>query len=257
LSFEAEEGIRSTIHISEEEILYFRPVHWLIQFMWNYRFYYDMLKYLKSIGIHPLDYIMKLIEEAEKNDSPRKIQMLFSQFKQEAKAEWFDSPEALREYYSRPENFKDLEDGKNGKMNGKYIFKTLLEVIGDFNGFLLSTAVNYSPVCQSKKMVLEDLIKLHSAASLNLTFDWDVVSSERIVSFQYDILGWRNGRYKDDLEQFYHPEGIKYRFYLPEDQKQTIGLLLKQYAHKNRNVTLRKMSEYMNIRDLFYKVEHA
>ncbi len=257
MSFEAEEGIRATSDMTEDEILYFRPVHWLIQFLWNYRFYYGVLKYLRSIGISPLDYILRLIDEAQTNASYQRIQEIFSEFKQEARAEWFDSVDDLKAHYSRPEKFKDLEDGKHGKMNGKYIFKTLIEAMASFNEFLFATAINYSPLCQSKRAVIEDLFKFHFAAILDLTSDWAEVSREKVLTFHYDILGWQNDKYKTDLERFHRPQGIKFRFYLPEKQKQALELLLQQYAHKNKNVTLRKMSEFMDIRDFFYKVEET
>ena len=86
-SFETEEGIRSTDTMSEQEILFFRPVHWLIQFLWDYRFYYDPLKYFKSIGINPLDYIISLMDK----EKPQNISKLFKEFNKEAENEWFDS----------------------------------------------------------------------------------------------------------------------------------------------------------------------
>ena len=105
MSFEAEEGIRSTPTMSEEEILYFRPVHWLIQFLWNYRFYYDLLKYLQSLGINPIEYIIALIDNIDKN-APGEVKQICHEFRDDAKAEWYDTPEAFNEHFSRPENFE-------------------------------------------------------------------------------------------------------------------------------------------------------
>ncbi len=254
VSFEIEEGIRSTPSISEEEILFFRPVHWLVQFLWSYRFYSDLLKYLQLLQINPLDYIVRLIEKVDELSASKNIKDIFNEFKREAKAEWFDSAESLRDYYSQPERFKSLKEGSYGKMNFKYMFKVLLEARKDFEEYLLHVAITYSPVTQSKEPELRAIMDFLSASIIDFTLTWDKVCQERGIVCKYDILGWRDSKYNKDLEKLYYPEGIKYNFYLPDTQRQSLEILLKQYYNKNKNVTLRKMSEYINFKDFFYKV---
>jgi len=254
-SFEFEEGIRELPTMSEEEILYFRPVHCLIQFLWNYRFYYDLLKYLQFLGINPLDYMVKLIENIEKGDTPEKIKNIFQAFKKEAKEEWFDSPEAFREHYIKPENFEWLKKGNYGKLNGKYIFKILLEAKEEFESYLYSTAINLSPVCNSKKEIIGQIIKFLSLNIIDFNKDWEDISQEKKNLFIYNILEWRDSSYQKELEQFNYPQGINISFYLPEEQKKSLQILFNQYEHENKNVTLRKMSEFMLIKDFFYRVK--
>jgi len=256
LSFEYEEGIRSLSTISEEEILYFRPVHWLIQFLWNYRFYYDVLKYLQALEINPLDYILKVLDNFKKCSDFEELKNIFKEFEEEASSEWFDSPEMLYKHYSQEKNLKDLKDGQYGKMNGKYIFKILLEAKESFHSFLHQTAVSFLP---SEKMrePLNDIFNFLSATTIDFTQKWDEILKERTVYCHYDILSWRNSRYEKSLEEFYCPQGMKFIFCLPEKQQQSLQTLFKQYKHKNPNVTLRKMSEYMEIRDFFRKATIA
>jgi radical SAM superfamily enzyme YgiQ (UPF0313 family) len=253
-SFEVEEGIRSLPTMSEEDILYFRPVHWLIQYLWNYRFYYDFLKFLKSLEINPLDYIIKLIDNIN-DDTPEKFKKIFKEFEDDAKKEWFDSPEALEQYYSQPEKFDWLAKGNYGKLNSKYIFKTLLEGREDFEKYLYDTAVNYSPVCHAKKEIIEDLLIFISASIIDFSKDWEEISQGKIILSKYNILEWQKSGYQKNLEEFYYPSGIKFKFYLPKDQEQALKTSLKQYEHKNKNVTLRKMSEFMDFRDFLYRAE--
>lgn len=248
-SFESEEGIRSTSTISEEEILYFRPVHWLIQFLWNYRFYYDLLRYIQSLGTNPLDYIIKLIDNVD-NKAPESIKKIFKEFKDEAKEEWFDSPEILQKYYSQPENFEWLKKGNYGKMNSKYIFKVLLEAKEDFESYLNDVAIN---MCSSNKQISHDVLNYLSSRIIDFRQDWEEISREQPINLKYDILEWENFKYQKNLKEYYNPEGKIINLYLPSDQKQSLKILLKQYDHKNKNVTLRKMSEYMDIRDFFRK----
>ncbi len=228
LSFEAEEGIRSLPTMSEEEILYFRPVHWLIQFLWNYRFYYDLLKYLQSLGINPLDYIVKLIDNVENHETPEKIKEIFQEFKEAARGEWFNSPEELKQYYSQSRNIQWLKEGNYGKMNSKYIFKVLLEAKDNFEEYLYDTAVNSYPVCNDNREKIGKIIKLLSATIIDFNKNWEKIPQE-------------NRSY----------------LYLPDEQRKSLRILLKQYEHENKNVTLRKMSEFMDIRDFFYKVKSA
>lgn len=253
MSLEAEEGIRSTPTMSEQEILYFRPIHWLIQFLWNYRFYYDLLKYLQLLKINPLDYIVQLIDKVDDINTPKKIKKIFNEFKEEAKAEWFDSPEALRQYYSQPEKFDWLIKGNYGKMNSKYIFKILLEAREEFEAYLYNTVVN---MCSSEKQALsKEILNFLSVAIIDFSEDEDEIFKEKTIFSKYNILEWKEFGYGRNLKDFYLPKGGKFLFYLTEEQKKSLEILLKQYKHENKNVTLRKMSEYMDIRDFFRKVK--
>lgn len=251
MSFEAEEGIRSTPTMSEEEILYFRPVHWLIQFLWNYRFYYDLLRYLQSSGINPLDYIVRLIDNADIS-APQKVRAILHEFKEEARKEWFDSPELLQEYYRQPEHFDWLRQGNYGKMNSKYIFKVLLEAREDFEAYLFSAA---SDIRSSRKQIFREIMDFSSAAIIDFTKDGDKIFEETTISLEHNVLEWRDSRYQKGIEEFRYPKKSDFLLYVPEEQKQSLKILLRQYEHKNKNVTLRKMSEFMDIRDMFRKAK--
>lgn len=252
LSFEYEEGIRSTENITEEGILFFRPIHWLIQFLWNYRFYCDLLKYIRYVGVNPLDYIILLIEKVDKG--PSSVKKIFDEFKEEAKNEWFDSVDELKRYYSCPEKFKLLSDGLFGKMNGKYIFKILLEVKKDFEEHLYNTAISH-PLLREKKAVIRDIIDFSSALIINFEEDWGNTLNERNIYTKYNLMQWRETMYQTSFKALYKPEGFRFRLFMSPEQSKSLNKLFHQYFHINRNVTLRKMSEFMSIDDFFYKTE--
>lgn len=251
-AIESEEGIRSTSGMSEKEILFFRPVHWLIQFLWNYRIYFDLLKYLQILGVNPLDYIIKLIEKADDPHTPEKVREIFNDFMQDAKNEWFDSPELVREYYSQPERFKLLKEGRYGKMNGRYVYRVLLEAKLDFEKYLYQVAIS---LCESKALLFKDILNFTSTSIIDLADSWEEICKEKTYIGKYNILDWRDSRYKKDLEEFHCANGIKYHFYLPKEQERSIEILLRQYENESKNVALTKMSEYMDTRDFFYKAE--
>ncbi|MDP7525383.1 MAG: radical SAM protein [Dehalococcoidales bacterium] len=251
MSFESEEGTRSIPTMTEDEILYFRPVHWLIQFLWNYRFYYDLLKYLKSTGINPLDYIIALLDNVD-TDAPEEVRQVFREFKEDAKAEWFDTAEALQQHYAQPDQFDWLTQGNYGKMNSKYIFKVLTEARKGFEDYLYKTALRMRP---DKKDVFETIMAFLSTAIIDFRKDDDSVFKDKAVSLSYNILKWREDGYCDELTKSSRSENGEFLLYVPEEQKESLKILLKQYEHSNKNVTLRKMSEFMDIRDFFRKVK--
>lgn len=248
ISFEAEEGIRSSATMQEDEILYFRPIHWLIHFLWNYRFYYDLLKYLQFLKVNPSDFIVQLIDKID--SAPKKIKEIFYEFKEKARKEWFDSPGTLRRYYSQPERFEWLSKGNYGKMNNLYTFKILLEAREEFEDYLYQTAINCSSVCKSKKLIIKEVLKYLSTAIIDFNQNWYEISKEKSVPCKYNILEWKKSKYQKNLEEFSVPKKGKFLFYLPKKQKQSLETVLKQYKHSNKNVSLRKMSEYMDITDI-------
>jgi hypothetical protein len=43
-------------------------------------------------------------------------------------------------------------------------------------------------------------------------------------------------------------------FYMPDEQREAFVNNLRQFRHQDKNLTLRKMSEYIRKTDLLYKV---
>jgi len=243
MSFECEEGIRSTSTMSEEEILFFRPIHWLIQFFWNYRCYFGLLKYLSLEGINPVDFIVRVNEDSGR--CVKTVKDIFSDFKEESINEWFSSPEDLRAYYSSPENFKILNSGGVGKMNGKYTWRVILECKKDFDDYVKQTGYQLLP---EKKDIIDNIVLFESNLLLDIASDFDAVKK---VDFDYDIIEWCESRYKKILKK----KKTTCVFYFSEEKKNALEILFNQYSHPNKNLTMRKMSEHMRIADLYYDVK--
>jgi hypothetical protein len=201
-----------------------------------------------------LDYITRLIGDVAMH-APEKIREIFQEFKKEARREWFDSPDELRQYYSQPENFEWLEKGNYGKMNSKYILKVILEAREDFEKYLYETAVNFNPVTNSKKDTIREILDFLSLSIIDFNKEWAEICREKNSSFNYDVLEWRKLNYIKNLENLFQKEKINLAFYLPVEQEEALKKSLKQYDHPNKNTTLRKMSEFMDIRDFFYQVK--
>ncbi|MCX5811396.1 MAG: radical SAM protein [Proteobacteria bacterium] len=247
LSFESEEGIRFTSTMSEEDILFFRPVHWLIQFFWNYRAYFPLLKYLHLHDVNPVDFTVSVIESAKDATGP--VRSIFQDFREESINEWFPTAEALREYYGRPENFEFIRAGGVGKMNGKYTWKVILECKRDFDAYIGEVAKRMLPRHEN---ILDDLINFSANTLPDFSGEIDF-GRRKLVNFHYDIFEWQKGKFKSPIRR----RDVSYLFYFTDEKKDALNLLINQYRHTNRNVTMRKMTEHMRITDLYYDIEEV
>lgn len=122
-SLEAEEGIRSTSTMTEEDFVYFRLVHWLIWFGWNDRFLLPLLRCLKAQNINPLDLIIEIVDSTEQFAL---IDDLFARFKRDTESEWFATYNDLRDYYIEKQRFDGLLKGGFSKLVFKYTAELIL-----------------------------------------------------------------------------------------------------------------------------------
>ena len=245
---EFEEGIRETDTLSESEILSCRAIHWLIQFMWNYRFYYDFLRLVSNLGVNPLDFIIGMTKSRDLQEASDTSE-LFRNFEYESISEWFDTPEELRRHYQQPEQLAGLKHGEFGKLNGKYIFVALTEFKQGFENYV-ARCITLFPELEVHRPELMAVLEYDAAAILDTS---DLIAGREIadvdVSLPYDVLAWKIGAYSEPLEKFKRESS--YVFHMEHQDKAVLERLLRQYHHENKNVTLRKMSEYMPIKKLF------
>ena len=71
-------------------------------------------------------------------------------------------------------------------------------------------------------------------------------------TFEYDVYDWSKNGY-GDLKKLKNKK--EYKFYLPEKQRNTLNLQLKQYKSKNLNLALRNMTVYTDLRQFFYSIK--
>lgn len=241
-SFEFEEGIRSTTTMTEEDILFFRPVHWLVQFLWNYRAHYPLLKFLLNKGINPYDFIIALLENTA--DASPLVKELLNDFRKEARDEWFDSPDDLRQYYT--EHFDILQSGQVGKMNSKYTWRVIIECKKEFDDLIAKTALRLAP---GSADVIHELVTYSGIRLIDFTQDLANIPSHNL-HFSFDICSWEAGAYTGEIPH----KPTDYLFTVTDEKKTSLKVLLDQYRHENINVTLRKMSEHIKFDDLYFDV---
>lgn len=117
-----EESVRSSNHITEEEMHFLRIVHFFVWAFWNLGVGRTLLEWIHiKSGKNPLDVLLDLIKPGT---SPE-LDQFVSDFDIEARSEWFETPDELIQYYTK--NFDDLIANGFMKLNLKYLAKILLD----------------------------------------------------------------------------------------------------------------------------------
>lgn len=258
ISIEQEEMALHTSTMSEEDILYFRPIHFFIQFLWNYKYYLELLYFLKYKGINPVDFFIALIEK--KDTASAAVRNILKDFIDEMHSEWFDTKQQLIEYYSKPENFEAISRGGFGKLNYRYTYRFLLEAKKDFGDYLFAVAQNmllkYGTMAKAEGDELADLRRFSENVFIDFTDGFKNLNTEKVLEFKYDVLQWKRSGYSRPWPE-YKNRNIKLRFMLPNEQVETLDKLYAQFKSTDMNQTLRKMVELMNKSDLFYGVSYV
>lgn len=254
ISIEADEVVRSTNTMSSADIEFFRPIHWLIQFMWSFKYYIHLLKFLQTLDINPVDLMALMI--LDKNGANPAVAKLFNDFDHEASDEWFDTREELVQYYSKEKNFKIITGGDFAKLNYKYSFKVLLEMRNEFDHYLIDSAKKIlgHNIFKSTKEIINNLIRFSQSTCVDFDNDLNFRRKKQAV-FNYDIIAWEQEDYSKPLSNYREKEPVSYLFYIDNSQHNALTSNIKQFWHGNPNKTLCKMSEYMRKKDLFYKVK--
>lgn len=255
VSIEEEEMVLSTNTVTQKDILYFRPIHFFIQFLWNYKHYLELLYFLKIKGINPVDFFIALLDK--KGTAPEPVRNILNNFIDEARDEWFATKENLVENYIKPENFNLLSRGGFGKLNYRYTYRFLLEAKKGLGDYLFTVAqdmlTQQGRLSQAESDALNDLRNFSENIFIDFSGGIEKLVTDKTLEFKYDILSWKTDSYSKPLLE-YKKQNVRLEFTLPQAQADTLKMLYAQYKSNNINQTVRKMVEYMNKSDLFYKV---
>lgn len=254
--FEGQETVQATSTMSRDDLRGFRFYHFLLQFMWGGRWYYDYMKLMWNLGLHPVDLIDKLTQACRGADGS--VGEIYHQFKSDHDLESFKTHAEMAEYWGRPENLQRLKEASYGKLNYAFTYKILLEHQAAFDDFLLDftrTTVGAIEGTDVERIVdvCAELLKFGRESRVKLTAEMDLLESTT-APFRYDILNWRNANYESPA-----PEAMSavYDFHVTQEQSNKLRRLLKQYKSHNPNLTLRKMTEYIKPHEFFYSVQQA
>jgi len=253
--FEGQETVQETSTMPRDELRGFRFYHFLLQFMWGGRWYFDYLQLFKSIGVHPVD-MLDLISQRCR-EAGGKVGDLHAAFTKDHDLEAFKTYKDMVEHWSKEINFERLRDGSYGKLNYGYTFKVLLECPDEFDKFLINIGqevlrTNAPKESDLLEKIMLDLLDFGRSMRIKLTNTLELVSGNT-TEFEHNIFKWRDNGYADPRKEKI-TDKIRVEFYLPKNRKSKVNGLLHQYRSHNINMTLRKMSEYIKPQEFFYDV---
>lgn len=175
--FEYEESVRSSKDIAEEEMHYLRIIHFFIWAFWNLGLAKPLLKWiLIESGKNPLDVLMDL---AKPGRDPH-LDNFVAEFDAEAREEWFDTADQLKEYYTK--NFEQLIAEGFLKLNHKYLAKILLDK--KLAKFLIDSLVrqNHSHISeQLGQFCFDRIFFIDSPIAKKCEYDKDMVNILKLI----------------------------------------------------------------------------
>ena len=245
--FEGQEVVLETSTMTMAELRSFRFVHFLVQFMWGRKWYYDYLHLFRQAGIHPVDMIVRIAQAFAADEG--EMGALHERFREDHELENFDTFEALATYWSRAESLERLRSGDYGKLNYVYTYAILLEHYESFNAFLwrISREVAGEPGFPGGEAFLErcgEVLEFSRELRVSLTQSQDMVESKR-RSFSFDLLSWRRSGYHGEPARISASDRYEYEFYLPDRQKMTLtrqliptGINQNPWAHFRRPIDM-------------------
>jgi len=244
---EYQEMVVQNSTLSEEDYLLCRPVSWLIQMSWNLRRHDLLLRYAQSLGINPLDVILRAIKNYKK--AHPKVVSIFEDFFRDTQNELFDTKEDLINYYSRPEQIEKLRCGGFRKLNTHYTSRVSLECDKEFVGYYKDVVKESIRERDLDIRKHDDKIDDCSMFMYNRYASYDDLLSlfkgeniDKKLSFQYDILEWINNTEKS-LQDLHRPQNIEYIFFINSEQKETLLKHLKRFDGLSPEYQLRKLQE--------------
>lgn len=244
---EYQEMVVQTNTLAEKDYLLCRPISWLIQMSWNLKRHEVLMKYVQSLGLNPLDFILKAIRNYRK--SHHKVASIFEDFLTDTKTELFDTEEELINHYSQPMQLDMLRQGGFRKLNTHYTSRVSLECNEEFVEYYKNIAMEFINEKGMAPVEHEDKINDCSKFMFNRYVSYNdlarLTEGENIdkeLSFQYDILGWLNDNDKP-LQEFYCPGKIDYVFDVDSEQKRILLEYLERFRGLSSEYQMRKLQE--------------
>ncbi|OFZ51886.1 MAG: hypothetical protein A2381_01110 [Bdellovibrionales bacterium RIFOXYB1_FULL_37_110] len=156
-SVESEEVICGNSAIPPEDLLNLRLLHWAIWFGWNHKFLKPMLRYASDVfNKNPADVLYSLVK-GEGGSFNEDMRSFFKGLRSGYCAEFFESPESLRQYYFQDTNWTLLKSATqkpthlmyNAKLiRDQKLFKSMLNALQEIILLPDSDSADYKEICR-------------------------------------------------------------------------------------------------------------
>ena len=252
---ETEKIITETNSMTEKEIIDMRPVNFFVFLLWNSTFYLETMKFMLSLQINPIDFILKIDKDLV--DSSDDIGKLLTELRQKTKDELFDTQEQLFKKYSEKDKDGKMLADKFSKLNhyftAKILFKhkaqmdqKIFEVISEMINERFEKKLAETYISQ-----LKEIIDYNSRKLLNMK---EYIEGKKpqdfSKSYSYDFIKWMStDKGERPISEF--NGGAEISFYLSKERSEKINSQIKNHKFNNPVETFMKMLEMMRQHDFF------
>ena len=256
--FETEEVVVGTTSYTLEDYIYLRGFHGLLRITFNNDTYRELLNYIKQSDTHIMDWLIFIYEDLRKN--PSRAAECFRSFLDEARSELWDSPEELKAYYSKEENYRRLLTRERGdNLMQKYSILASSIYFDIYTDYFFEITRSYleSKFKDKRQQIVQELedLKKFIHAKLSGVFKKNF-QKEVNFSVNYDIIKWRNDGYTLPLSNYKLESPGAIQMALSDDQKALLEDNFKRYNYdfddKNLYVLYRSIV-LLNIDNYFRK----
>lgn len=215
--FDLEEVAVQSKTMPFEDYLKIRLVCLLTESMYNEYQYYEIIKYLGELGLSPLKWLWKTLNNIQR--APQSIRKVVESFMKDTRAELFDSERQLFDFYRQNENYQKLLKAEAGH-NVVFTHKGLIiSHLNDWLPFIVQMCLE--TILDEKlpninviqvKQEIECLMQFLSAKWRGVLKDsdtWDDVA----LPMDYDVKAWLNDFSGKTFKEFKLKKLASFRFY--------------------------------------------
>jgi hypothetical protein len=205
-----------------------------------------------------MDWLTFVYKDLRKN--PSKASEGFRLFLEEARSELWDSPEELKEYYSKEENYQKLLTRERGdNLMQKYSILASSIYFDVYTDYFIEMARRYleSQFKDKKRQIAQELEDLRKFINAKLSGVFNKGFQKEVnFSVDFDIIKWRNEGYTMPLSNYKLESPGIIQMALSDDQKALLEDNFKRYNYdfneKNLYVLYRSIV-LLNIDNYFRK----
>ena len=244
---EAEEVVTETNTLTFEENMMARALNWLIQMSWTIRRHDLILKVMLDRGHNPVDFLMRVIQNAD--HAPAGFRKLMQDFDRDARAELFPSYEALCEHYSKKEELEKLRSGGFSKLNTLYSGRALAvnsEIIQFYCRIATEIMNEQGENSEAFFEMLDECARFASERSLSVTELNRIetgIELEKSHKFAFDIVSWDRDPQNHPLSNYRTQRGMSYRFFTTTDQVNAVRSFMESLSGKGKEFKLKRLCE--------------
>jgi radical SAM superfamily enzyme YgiQ (UPF0313 family) len=219
--FDAEECCIATSTMSFEDYLYCRKVLLALQLFYNGHVYTELMKFFRYLKLNVFDIVTGIISNIA--SAPPSVQLVFDSFDRDTNGELFATEADLVDFYSMPDNYRELIKGEIGaNVMFKHFGIMYTKHLDDWFDYIHAEAwrliepgaAKMGSDTYAQLVEIMRYIRLKASGAIQPTANTDPV----VVNFKYDIKNWSESKDAIDLSDCFSTSGFELQFHFEETQ---------------------------------------